>query len=106
MTHYVDIFQISAEKNSLQSIQDIEMELVKMHGEMEEEPEKENTMDIDNQNFHAFSTDGGDIIDSGAIEHSSDSDYEPPSSVTVSAEDVAQPAAATEKHCIGECLKS
>lgn len=76
-----------------------------MHGEMEDEvePEKENTMDIDNQNFHAFSTDGGDIIDSGAIEHSSDSDYEPPSSATVTTENLTQSATTTEKHSIGKC---
>lgn len=87
----------------MQSIQDIEMELVKMHGDMEDEveQEKENHMDIDNQNFHTFSTDGGDIIDSGAIEHSSDSDYEPPSSITT--ENLVQTAAVIEKNNTGEC---
>lgn len=39
-------------------------------------------MDVDtnNSNFQ-FSGDEGDIIDSGAIDHSSDSDYEPPATI-------------------------
>jgi hypothetical protein len=56
------------EKHQLQTIEDIEMELVKMHGGIENvEAVKE---------FPA-----GEIIDSGAVDHSSDSDYEPPVSL-------------------------
>ncbi|KAJ8925134.1 hypothetical protein NQ315_001316 [Exocentrus adspersus] len=65
-------------------MQDIEMELVKMHGGMEEDEghEKEH-LEIDGQNFHSYTADNADIMDSGAMDHSSDSDYEPPNSVSV-----------------------
>lgn len=65
------------------------MALVRMNGPLENQQElsdiRQNKlkdvviMDVDTNdaNFQ-FSGDEGDIIDSGAIDHSSDSDYEPP----------------------------
>lgn len=41
-------------------------------------------MDVDtNDASFQFSGDEGDIMDSGAIDHSSDSDYEPPGTIIV-----------------------
>lgn len=61
------------EKSQLQTIEDIEMELVKMHGGIE---------NVDS----VKELSAGDIIDSGAVEHSSDSDYEPDTSFAKSSE--------------------
>lgn len=72
------------------------MQLVKIHGE---KPEPVNSkimhnIDLDDtsQPFQAFGT---DIIDAGAIDHSSDSDYEPPGGDNTEA--LLQAAAIAEK---------
>lgn len=74
------ILQIATEK----TFEDINIELSRMHAvgmedDTEQHHEKENDeMEIEtNIEYQSFSTDEGDIIDSGAMEHSSDSDYEP-----------------------------
>lgn len=67
------------------------MTLVRLNGSLGNQQEisnkrqnkiKDVIMDVDtnDSNFH-FSGDEGDIIDSGAIDHSSDSDYEPPATI-------------------------
>ena len=70
------------EKSQLQTIEDIEMELVKMHGGIENIETVKVRQKVDdgvaNEGFQELT---GDIIDSGAVDHSSDSDYEPPVSV-------------------------
>ncbi|KAJ8966686.1 hypothetical protein NQ317_014014 [Molorchus minor] len=86
------------DKNSLQTMEDIEMELVKVHGgrngEEEEHQERENAeMDVECDNIDA------DILDSGAVEHSSDSDYEPPISA-VSEDPLVQAAVVAEKNIV------
>lgn len=54
------------------------MELVKIHGgektgeALKNDPEGD--LDDSNQSFHGFD---GDIVDSGAVEHSSDEEYQP-----------------------------
>lgn len=69
--------QAALEKNHLQTLEDIEMQLVKMHGGMENVETIKLKPKMDEiEEFQTLSS--GDIIDSGAVEHSSDSDYEPP----------------------------
>lgn len=54
-------------------------------------------MDVDtNEASFQFSGDEGDIMDSGAIDHSSDSDYEPPVGAIV--------VKSSEKMSVGESL--
>ncbi|XP_063930898.1 zinc finger protein 354A-like isoform X2 [Zophobas morio] len=77
-----DTTQVVMEKSQLQTIEDIEMELVKMHGGIENIETVKVRQKVDdgvaNEGFQELT---GDIIDSGAVDHSSDSDYEPPVSV-------------------------
>ncbi|KAG5892928.1 hypothetical protein JTB14_006242 [Gonioctena quinquepunctata] len=72
----------SDEESNQVSQDDIEMKLVEMHGAISNSQIIEHvgeTIDMeDTEEMHDFSADeGGEILDSGAVEHSSDSDYEP-----------------------------
>ncbi|XP_056642521.1 zinc finger protein 260-like [Diorhabda carinulata] len=74
-----DSTQVSTEKNCFENIQ---LEFVKMHGiDLEtgiEQPRENTDMEIDtNIEYQQFSADEGEILDAGAMENSSDSDYEP-----------------------------
>lgn len=72
---------------------DIEMILVRMNRTIENHEEICDNrqqkiknvviMDVDTDPTFQYSGDEGDIMDSGAIDHSSDSDYEPPVSSIV-----------------------
>ncbi|KRT78262.1 zinc finger protein, partial [Oryctes borbonicus] len=74
-----DTQQTATEKTSLQTLEDIEMELVKIHGGIDkvDSPKSKPLQETEdsNQPFHGFEP---HIVDDGAIEHTSDSDYEPP----------------------------
>ncbi|KAK9694797.1 Zinc finger, C2H2 type [Popillia japonica] len=78
-----DTQQTTTEKTSLQTLEDIEMELVKIHGGIDkvDSPKSKLPEDIDDssQPCHGFES---HIIDDGAIDHASDSDYEPPGNDT------------------------
>lgn len=75
------------DKNSLE---DIEIALAKMQGAVTiaadvEQQIKDHDQDhidmrasMNNESFQLISAEDTDILDSGAMEHSSDSDYEPP----------------------------
>lgn len=80
----------------------IEMELVKIHGGESklEVPKNIPQIDLDdsNQPFHGFES--SEPVDAGAVEHSSDSDYEPPG--TMSNEALLQVVSATEKTLLGK----
>lgn len=68
----------SAEKNSLQTIEDIEMELVKMHGGIDDNKEADNSAN-EEESMVVFNA--GEMVDSEVVDdHSSDEDYDPNSS--------------------------
>lgn len=63
----------------MSTIEDIEMELSKIHGGVEKSDDDlkndpEADLDDSNPAFQSFS---GDMVDSGAIDHSSDEEYQP-----------------------------
>ncbi|KAK5640574.1 hypothetical protein RI129_011385 [Pyrocoelia pectoralis] len=79
-------------------IEDIEMQLVKIHGG------KIDNVDAKGSEAHgSFQNFDTDIIDAGAIDHSSDSDYEPPGGDNTDA--LLQAAALAEKS-LEVCIKS
>lgn len=77
--------QTTTEKTSLQTLEEIEMELVKIHGDIDKDDSpkvKAQDAEDSNQPFHGFES---HIVDDGAIDHPSDSDYEPPGNDTTDA---------------------
>lgn len=78
------------------------MELVKIHGGegKAEVPRNVPQIDLDdsNQPFHGFES--TDPVDAGAVEHSSDSDYEPPGNI--SSDSLLQAVSAVEKTLLGK----
>ncbi|KAF5299695.1 hypothetical protein FQA39_LY11490 [Lamprigera yunnana] len=84
------------EKPTFENIDDIEMQFIKIHNEKpENEIVKASICEVDDgtASFQPFDT---DIMDAGAIEHSSDSDYEPPGGDNTEA--LLQAAAIAEKN--------
>ncbi|GJQ84223.1 hypothetical protein Trydic_g2891 [Trypoxylus dichotomus] len=74
-----DTQQTTTEKTSLQTLEDIELELVKIHGGIDKidspKPKPLEETEDSNQPFHGFEA---HLDDDSAIDHPSDSDYEPP----------------------------
>lgn len=89
-----DFIQESTAKATLQTIEAIEMELEKMHGEDKNENVSRLDLEENSQTFGSF--DNSEPIDAGAIEHSSDSDFDP--SNHNNSEALLEAARTAEKH--------
>lgn len=59
-------------------MEDIEMQLVRMHAEKPDETSNLKSLENANNNLIPFASLESDIMDAGAMDNSSDSDYEPP----------------------------
>ncbi|KAF5277010.1 hypothetical protein FQR65_LT16089 [Abscondita terminalis] len=90
--------QASADKPTFNTMADIEMQLVKIHGG---KPENDETNRLQDTPFQTYDT---DIMDAGALDHSSDSDYEPPGGDNTEA--LLQAAAIAEKNLAEVQIKS
>lgn len=83
-------------------MEDIKMQLVKIHGSEKTANSKtvpHVMLDDSKQTFQEFTN---DIVDSGALDNSSDSDYEPPGGDNT---DVLLQAAATAEKNLGMCYE-
>lgn len=73
------------DKSTLRTMEAIELELVKIHGEDKSSTSKTNVQQIvnlDDPNDMLEALDSSEPIDTGAVDHSSDSEYEPSASAT------------------------
>lgn len=92
----------NTEKDNYNSIEDIEIELEKIHGvedagKNSNEGEKEiGPLDTAEDTSQSYQDSREDIIDAGAVDNSSDSDYEPPSN-SDNTDALLQAAAVAEK---------